>query len=70
MSVPDTTSDQVPEDDAADQATPTNPDDDLDEQGTDTTAPLEAEADPVDYWEQHHPLPGPGDDDDAYEHTT
>ena len=33
---------------------------DLDEhRPADTTTPLEAEADPVDYWEPHHPLPCP-----------
>lgn len=74
MRDPDTITEDVPEGDAADQATPTDPteqsngpaDDDLAEIAVPLTA--EVEADPADVWEQSLPAPGL-DEDDGYEHT-
>lgn len=58
---------QLPEADAAEQAIPAIPDEDIAGLiAQPVTAP--SDADPADAWEQH--LAVPGDDDEAYEHVT
>lgn len=54
----------VPEADAAEQATPVIPDDDLLEAATARPPATPTEADPADAWEQALPVPGPDEDYD------
>lgn len=74
MRDPDPITEDIPEADAADQATPADPAEQnngpADDDRTEIAGPLtaEVEADPADVWEQS--LPGPGlDEDDEYERT-